>query len=105
MYWGKEEEDEDDVVSFYGRWRWWWWRRRPLSSNIETTAYALLTLVADPDTNVAYSREVIKYMTDKQNSRGGYASTQVSNFISHVAFIHFFANTPRKLSYKPNFTI
>lgn len=47
------------------------------ASEIETTAYALLTFVKND--MFSYAIPVMKWLVSQQNSLGGYSSTQVGN--------------------------
>ena len=49
--------------------------REPVSSDIEMTAYALLSCAAKKD--IVCGKPIIKWLTGQQNDLGGYGSTQV----------------------------
>jgi hypothetical protein len=54
----------------------------PSSADIETTAYALLTLSLDKD--LVAGLPAVRWLSQQRNSLGGYASTQVRVHIHKI---------------------
>ena len=79
MYWGKKEDDDnDETIAPWKRWR------RVQTTNVETTAYVLLTYV---QAGMENPYPIVKYLTKNQNGRGGFRSTQVNSVIYNLKYI------------------
>ncbi|ESP05271.1 hypothetical protein LOTGIDRAFT_227923 [Lottia gigantea] len=70
MYWTKDSvTDENNLKTTIPY-------RRPNAQDIETTAYALLAYQADPVPKYTKMIKIVRWLTEQQNSNGGFISTQ-----------------------------
>ena len=72
LYWSKQEAPSTSSPSAHHK-------DTGKAINIELTAYALLTLALNNNTDDGL--QVLKWLISKRNPRGGFSSTQVCNAI------------------------
>lgn len=71
-YWRAQEED-DQIQS--GK----CWYYRPVSADVETTAYALMTtLMMNGEDKLMQSLPIVRWLSKQRNGNGGFGSTQVT---------------------------
>lgn len=54
----------------------WWYR--PVSADVETTAYALLTTLLLTENKIDEGLPIVRWLSSQRNAYGGFGSTQVS---------------------------
>lgn len=78
-YWSQgAPSDSEEQMPIYGK---------PAPADVEMTAYALLAKLSDQSMDVVgKAMPIVKWLTSQRNSDGGFSSTQVCSYSSHVFY-------------------